>query len=162
MIFKGRYSQTNWNNPLAPFVEASVLAADGEWIDVFFLIDLGADGTYLPSKYMKELGIQLDEAKTEDDVTGVGGRKVEYIPFITQLRFERNDNRRTLDLSIGVFTQEESLDIPVLGRDVMNFFTLLCDLKANLVWLIDETDRIKILQFCEAIETSEVSETSEV
>ena len=72
-----------------------------------FLIDLGADGTYLPSEYAKKLGIQLDEAKTEDDVTGVGGRRVEYIPFITQLRFERNDNRRTFDLSIGVFTQVE-------------------------------------------------------
>jgi hypothetical protein len=71
----------------------------------------------------------------------------------SQLKFESNGGWRTIDLSIGIFTQEESLDIPVLGRDVMNFFTLLCDLKANLVWLIDEADRIKFLQFCEAIET---------
>ena len=162
MIFKGRYSQTNWNDPLAPFVKASIRTADEKWIDVSFLIDLGADGTYLPSEYAKKLGIQLDKAKTEDDVTGVGGRRVKYIPFITQLKFESNGDWRIFDLSIGVFTQEESLDIPVLGRDVMNFFTLLCDVKANLVWLIDETDRIKLLQFCEAIETSEVSETSEV
>jgi len=175
MIFKGRYSQTNWNYPLAPFVEASVRAADEKWIDVFFLIDLGADGTYLPNKYMKELGIQLDKAKTDDDVTGVGGQRAEYVPFITQLRFNRNGDEKIFDIEIGVFTQEESLDIPVLigknsssflfdqtfsfrkrkslGRDVMNFFTLLCDLKANLVWLIDEADRIKLLQFCEAIET---------
>jgi len=153
MIFKGRYSQTNWNYPLAPFVEASVCSADEKWIDVFFLIDLGADGTYLPNKYMKELSIQLDEARMENDVTGVGGQRVEYIPFITQLKFESNGDWRTFDLSIGVFTQEESLDIPVLGRDVMNFFTLLCDLKANLVWLIDEADRINLLRFCEAIET---------
>ncbi|MBM3241476.1 hypothetical protein FJZ31_34780 [Candidatus Poribacteria bacterium] len=152
MIFKGRYSQTNWNNPLAPFVEASVRAADEKWIDMFFLIDLGADGTYLPSKYMKELGIQLEEARIENDVTGVGGQRVEYIPFITQLKFESNGDLRIFDLSIGVFTQEESLDIPILGRDVMNFFTLLCDLKANLVWLIDEADRMKLLRFCDEIE----------
>ena len=133
-------------------MEASVCSADEKWIDVFFLIDLGADGTYLPNKYMKELGIQLDETRMENDVAGVGGQRVEYIPFITQLKFESNGDWRTFDLSIGVFTQEESLDIPVLGIDVMNFFTLLCDLKANLVWLIDEADRMKFLQFCDAIE----------
>ena len=146
-------SQTTLNNPLAPFVEASIRATDGKWVKVFFLIDLGADGTYLPSEYLKKLGIQLNGAKVEDNITGVGGQKVKYIPFTTQLRFRSNVVRRTFDLEIGVFTQEESLDIPVLGRDVMNFFTLLCDLKANLVWLIDEADRIKFLQFCEEIET---------
>jgi len=152
MIFKGRYSQTTLNNPLAPFVEASIRVADGKWVKVFFLIDLGADGTYLPSEYLKKLGLQLDEAKSEDNVTGVGGQKVKYVPFMTQLRFRSNIVRRTFDIEIGVFTQEESLDIPVLGRDVMNFFTLLCDLKANLVWLIDEADRINLLRFCDAID----------
>jgi len=152
MIFKGRYSQTTLNNPLAPFVEASIRATDGKWVKVFFLIDLGADGTYLPSEYLKKLGLQLDEAKSEDNVTGVGGQKVKYVPFMTQLRFRSNIVRRTFDIEIGVFTQEESLDIPVLGRDVMNFFTLLCDLKANLVWLIDEADRINLLRFCDAID----------
>ena len=152
MIFKGRYSQTTLNNPLAPFVEASIRATDGKWVKVFFLIDLGADGTYLPSEYLKKLGLQLDEAKSEDNVTGVGGQKVKYVPFMTQLRFRSNIVRRTFDIEIGVFTQEESLDIPVLGRDVMDFFTLLCDLKANLVWLIDEADRINLLRFCDAID----------
>ena len=116
----------------------------------------------MPGEYAKKLGIQLDEARMENDVTGVGGQRVEYVPFITvrrsrrcftQLKFESNGDWSTFDLSIGVFTQEESLDIPVIGRDVMNFFTFLCDLKANLVWLIDEADRIKLLRFCEAIET---------
>jgi hypothetical protein len=153
MIFKGRYSQTNWSSPLAPFVKASIRTANEKWINVSFLIDLGADGTYLPSEYAKKLGIQLDEAKTEDDVTGVGGQRAEYIPFITQLRFNRNGDEKIFDIEIGVFTQEESLDIPVLGRDIMNFFSLLCDVKANLVWLIDEMDRIKLLQFCEELET---------
>ena len=45
MIFKGRYAQPTPNNPLAPFVGASIRTADDKWIDVFFLIDLGADGT---------------------------------------------------------------------------------------------------------------------
>jgi len=80
----------------------------------------------------------------------------QYIPFITQLKFESNGDLRIFNLSIGVFTQEESLDIPVLGRDVMNFFTLLCDVKANLVWLIDEADRMKLLRFCDAIERNKI------
>ena len=150
MIFHGRYSKTNWENPLAPFIKASIRAKDGQWIEVFFLIDLGADGTYLPSKYAKKLGLQLDEAKTKDNATGVGGQRVEHIT--TQLRFERNGAHRTFDLEIGVFTQAESLDLPILGRDVMNFFTLLCDVRANLVWLMDEAERTKLLQCCDAIE----------
>ena len=153
MIFKGRYSQTDWDNLLAPFVEASIRTPDNKWIDVFFLIDLGADGTYLPSEYVMKLGLQLDEARTEDNVTGVGGQKVEYIPYTTQLRFKRGDDRRTFDLEIGVFTKEEALDLPILGRDVMNFFTLLCDVRANLVWLMDDVSRTQVLQCCEAMET---------
>jgi hypothetical protein len=171
-------SQTTLNNPLAPFVETSIRATDGKWVKVFFLIDLGADGTYLPSEYLKKLGLQLDEAKSEYNVTGVGGQKAKYVPFTTQLRFRSNITRRTFDLEIGIFTQEESLDIPVLrrensssflfdqtfsfrkrkslGRDVINFFTFLCDLKANLVWLIDEADRMKLLRFCDAIERNKI------
>ena len=146
MIFKGRYSQTMWGNPLAPFVEAMVRATDDRWVKVFFLIDLGADGTYLPRRYVTKLGLQPDEAQTKDDVTRVGGQKIEHIPYTTQLRFS-NDDRRTFDLEIGVFTQEEALDMPILGRDVMNFFTLLCDVRANLVWLLDEAERTKLLQW---------------
>ena len=153
MIFQGRYSQTMWGSPLAPFVEAKVYATDDRWVKVFFLIDLGADGTYLPRKYVTKLGLQPDEAKTKDDVTGIGGRRIEHVPFTTQIRFESDGGHRTFDLEIGVFTQEESLDVPILGRDVMNFFTVLCDVRANLVWLLDEAERTKLLQFCDAIET---------
>ena len=155
MIFKGRYSQTTPNNPLASFVEAVVRATDGKWVKVFFLIDLGADGTYLPSEYVKKLGIRPDEARTQDDVTGVGGQRVEHLPFTTQLKFiNDNGDEKRFDLEIGVFTQEESLDLPVLGRNVMNFFALLCDAQANLVWLIDETERTEILRFCDGMGTS--------
>ena len=97
MIFKGRYLQTTLNNPLAPFVEALVRTTDGKWVNVTFLIDLGADGTYLPSEYMEDLGTQLDEAQTEDNVTGVGGQRAEYVPFTTQLRFESHGVLRTFD-----------------------------------------------------------------
>ncbi len=152
MIFKGRYLHTTWDNPLAPFVKASLRTMDEQWIEVSFLIDLGADGTYLPSKYAKKLGLQPDKAETENNVTGVGAQKVEYIPYTTQLRFKRDGDHRTFDLEIGVFTQAESLDVPILGRDVMNDFTLLCDFRANLVWLLDETERTKLLQCCEAME----------
>ena len=154
MIFNGRYSQPTPNNPLAPFVEAGIRATDGKWVSVFFLIDLGADGTYLPSKYIEELDIQIDQVKTEDDVAGVGGQRIKHVSFTTQLRFiNKVKDEKIFDVEIGVFTQEEALDLPVLGRDVMNFFTLLCDARANLVWLMDEADRTKLLQFCDTIET---------
>ena len=152
MIFKGRYSQTSWDNPLAPFVEVSVRATDGKWVKVFFLIDLGADGTYLPHEYLKKLGIQLKAAEKANNVTGVGGQRAEHVPYTTQLRFSNSDEKM-LDLEIEVFTQAESLDLPLLGRDVINFFTLLCDVQANLVWLIDEVDRARILQFFNGIDT---------
>ncbi len=114
MIFKGRYSQTMWGSPLAPFVEAKVRATDDRWVKVFFLIDLGADGTYLPHSYVTKLGLQPDEAQTEDDVTGVGGQKIEHIPYTTQLRFSNND-RRTFDLEIGVFTKAEALTFVIIA-----------------------------------------------
>lgn len=151
MIFKGRYSQTTPYNPLAPFVKASIRTVEDQWIEVSFLIDLGADSTYLPAKYAKKLGLQLNGAETSDNVTGVGGQRTEYVPFTTHLKFERAGDRKTFDLEIGVFTREESLDVPLLGRDVTNFFTVLCDFRANLVWLVDEEPRERVLQLCDAM-----------
>jgi hypothetical protein len=80
LIYQGRYSYTHWSNPLAPFVEALVRTVDKRWIWVSFLIDLGADATYLPSEFVQKLGIQLDQANTEDNVTGVGG--LDKVPSI--------------------------------------------------------------------------------
>lgn len=83
-------------------MEAVVRATDGRWVQVFFLIDLGSDGTYVPSEYMADLGLQLDKAKIEDDVTGVGGQRVEHLPFTTQLRFiNDNGDEKSFDWRLG-------------------------------------------------------------
>jgi hypothetical protein len=151
MIFEGRYSLTTLPNPLAPFIEAFIRSTDDRWVEVFFLIDLGADATYLPSEFVQKLGIQLNAANIEDNVTGAGGQRTEYIPFTTQMKFESNGVQRTFDLEIGVFTEDQSLDFPVLGRDIINFFTLVCDTPANLVWLADEVECQEILKFCDSM-----------
>src|SRR6266545_3959023 len=56
-----------------PYVEARVaVSPTGPWIDVEFLLDTGADRTYLQRRAAERLGLDLDSLPTRRS-RGVGG-----------------------------------------------------------------------------------------
>src|SRR5262245_25582561 len=69
-----------------PIVEAAILAGDGNWIPVAFLIDPAADRTVVCGEILASLGLPLLSSPTR--LEGVGGR-AECELIDTQIRMIR-------------------------------------------------------------------------
>jgi hypothetical protein len=147
MIVVGSYLKIDSGGNRAPFVEGDVQSATGQWTPVDFLIDLGADATYLPASYIQRLQIDPTKLSSRSDTSGVGSGNLSTLQFLTQVRFVGEVEERVDTVEIGIFLDPTILDLPVLGRDLLNLFTLVCDEDQNLVYLLDGQDRQKVLDF---------------
>ncbi|MGH9959953.1 MAG: hypothetical protein ACREBC_22990 [Pyrinomonadaceae bacterium] len=105
---------------LRPIVPGVVRLADGGWLEVSFLLDAGADRTVFSARFLHRLQ-ELETAGPEQMLlSGVGGA-ANSITVETAIGFVRDDGRLvTVRGSFGVFTEGESADLSVLGRDVTN------------------------------------------
>jgi hypothetical protein len=108
-------------------VPGLVQLADGQWLEVSFLLDAGADRTVFNADFLSLL--QPLEIATADQpqLAGVGGA-ANSITVETVLGLIRNDGRMvTVRGTFAVFTNPESTDLSVLGRDVTNNFSVIYD-----------------------------------
>ena len=71
-----------------PALLARVLAADGSWLEMFFLVDTGADRTVFSAGAMAELGLQPGE--TLGNLSGVGGNAA-AVSVNTSIRLQKED-----------------------------------------------------------------------
>jgi len=51
MIFRGRYE--NDAGIFRPYISADILSSQGNWVTIDFLVDTGADGTFLDYSLIK-------------------------------------------------------------------------------------------------------------
>ena len=65
-------------------------------------------------------------AVAEQTASGIGG-KAAHVQFPTTLRLESDEGSKTFTGVVGVFTDPETCDTPVLGRDVLDNFRLIFD-----------------------------------
>jgi hypothetical protein len=132
MVFRGAYD--NINGVRRPYLTILVRSRDGAWIPLPFLIDSGADATFLDASCLHQMATAPGVA-SERTVSGVGG-KAAYIQFATALRFASEEGAKTFTGTIGVFTDPEACDTPVLGRDVLDNFRLIFDWGRNSILLL--------------------------
>ena len=123
---------------IRPIVLGLVRAADGEMIDATFLLDAGADRTVFSVDFLSLLlplqGIEAEQVH----LAGVGGR-VGSITINTVIGFTRDDGRVvTIRGPFGVFTEGESAELSVLGRDVTNNFSVIYDYPNRAVALLSQ------------------------
>jgi hypothetical protein len=62
-----------------------VLSSKHKWHCFPFLIDTGADETFLPYTSIEKLNIDTSKVEIRDDVGGVGGYGVPYFKYETEL-----------------------------------------------------------------------------
>lgn len=132
MIFRGAYD--NISGVRRPYITILVRAQNGAWIPLPFLIDSGADATFLDASCLQQMGTDPGVA-AEQTASGVGG-KVTYIQLATVLRFESAEGTKTFTGTLGAFTDPEACDTPVLGRDVLDHFCLIFDRGRNSILLL--------------------------
>lgn len=125
-----------------PVVRGLILNARGEWEPVPLLVDTGADCTVIGAAILDVLGFGT---RTSDNrLAGIGGI-VESVKIHTQLRLPRDDGgTATFRGEYAAFTQLETLDMSILGRDIMDMFAVIIDRPDDVVTLIRQHHRYAI------------------
>jgi len=127
-----------------PVIRGEVLADDGSWQSVEFLVDTGADRTVLGALTLE--GLHLQPSVTEDRLGGVGGI-ADSVVVETRIRFSRETGRKvSFRGQYAAVTDVNALDISVLGRDIIGLFAVIVDLPGNVVCLLGQQHRYAIEQ----------------
>lgn len=122
-----------------PVLRCEVLSANQSWQNMPFLIDTGADRTVFRAEVVAQLGLKQSSARGQ--LGGVGGN-VESVAVTTQFRMLRDDGGfATFRGVFAAFTRPETLDMSVLGRDLLDLFTLVVDREGNVLSLLRDRHR---------------------
>ena len=125
-----------------PVIQATALAGSGSWLPVDFLVDVGADRTVFAAPTLANL--ELPVMPAHQQLGGVGGA-VPTVGIDSQIRLLCEDGRVVLFRgSFAAFTQPESLDMSVLGRDITNYFAVIIDRPGDVVCLLGQRHRYSI------------------
>ncbi len=132
MVFHGAYD--DMNGVRRPYITVLVRTQHDTWIPLPFLIDSGADATFLDASCLQQMGVN-PRTGVEQTAQGVGG-KASYMQVSTVLRFTSEEGTKTFTGTMGAFTDAEACDTPVLGRDVLDHFRLIFDRGRNAILLL--------------------------
>ena len=117
-----------------PTVVGEIEDAHGNWLEVLFLADCGADRTVFSTDVFRALG--FPPIHSEDAVTGIGG-VTNTFEFSSVLRMRRSDGVPIIFRArFAAVAGSSLLDMSVLGRDITNLFALLIDRPGDAVCLL--------------------------
>ena len=130
----------NWlmcdDGVIRPSVLGMVRVADDSMLNVTFLLDAGADRTVFSARFLQWLQPLRTSQSEQVQLAGVGGQ-VSSITVDTFVGFVREDGRTvTVRDPFAVFTEGESAELSVLGRDVTNNFSVIYDYPNRAVALL--------------------------
>jgi hypothetical protein len=117
-------------------LRGEVLAADGSWVQLPFLVDTAADRTVFSADILATLCLPTTTPPTP--LRGVGGAAASVLVH-TQIQLSRDDGGQiSLQGHYAAFTDLESLDMSVLGRDITNLFAIIIDRPRDFVCLLSQ------------------------
>jgi hypothetical protein len=141
MLFQGRWSVCE-DGVTRPLFRALAETADGAWEPVDFLVDTGADRTTFIAPVALQLG--LSAVGSRDQLTGLGGT-TPSVQVSTSLRFRAESGQYIRFVShFMALTDPKVMDMSVLGRDILNVFTLIVDHQQQRVCLLGDGHRYVI------------------
>ncbi len=135
MIFYGRYRYFEGTH--RPYFTSYILSSDGTWKKCIFLIDSGADVTFLPYGAIQSLEIDTSKVTIKDDVGGVGGYGIPYFEYETKLKFV-GEHVKVFGGTVNIFLDIHATDVALLGRDVLDEFVVIFDRRKGTIMLLDE------------------------
>jgi predicted aspartyl protease len=119
-----------------PVIRGEILAADGSWLKARFLVDTGADRTVVSADILDALDLQL--TSSPDQLSGVGGM-ADSVVVETQIRLTHDDaGKAVFRGQFAGFTDLETLDMSVVGRDILDLFALIVDRQRDIVCLLGQ------------------------
>jgi hypothetical protein len=127
-----------------PVIRGEVLATNGAWVPVPFLLDTGADRTVFSVTILAALSPHTLSAS--ERLSGLGG-SVRTISIETRVRFSHEESRKVAFRgAYAAITDLEALDMSVLGRDITNLFAVVVDRPGNVVCLLGQRHQYRIVQ----------------
>lgn len=127
-----------------PVMRARLLSAAGDWLIAEFLLDTGADRTVFDAQTLGKLG--LPALEPEEDISGLGGATSSVV-IETKLNLLRDDGTPVIFTSrFTAVTDPTALDLCVLGRDIMDLFSVIIDRPGNVICLLSQKHRYTIIQ----------------
>lgn len=128
---------------LRPVITGEILAADGTWHELTFLVDTGADVTSLTAEILAVLGFEptIPEGLRAEGVGGIAPSGV----VTTKLRLRNTDGGSvTFPGDFPAFTEAGPLELSFLGRNILNMFAVVVDRAGDTVCLIRDRHRYAI------------------
>jgi hypothetical protein len=123
-------------------IDGEVLAANGSWLPVELLVDVGADRTVFTSGVLAILA--LPQAPSPRQLGGVGGA-ARTVLIGPELRLPLSEGAAVkFQGAYAGFTDADALDMCVLGRDIMNLFAVIVDRPGDTVVMIGKGHRYQI------------------
>lgn len=117
-----------------PVIRGDIQMEDGSWLQVPFLVDTGADCTVFSAEILEALN--LEPIHTSDQLAGVGGT-ADSILVETQIRLTNDEGSKPLFKGrFSAFTDVNMIDMSILGRDILNIFSVIVDRQADTVCLL--------------------------
>jgi hypothetical protein len=122
-----------------PVIRGEVLASDGSWQRVVFLVDTGADQTVFSSGALAAIGLQ--RVVGHGRLGGLGGSAGSVV-VETQIRLTREAAGKVLFRGrYFAVAEPEALDMSVLGRNITELFTIIVDRPGDVVCLLGQRHR---------------------
>ena len=127
-----------------PLIDGNLMSGNGFWEAVEFLLDTGADRTVLSAAAVAKLG--LSTLEPEEEISGLGG-VTGSVMIETKLNLQRDDGAAVVFTSrFTAVTDPTALDFCILGRDILDLFSVIIDRTGEEVCLLSQRHRYAILQ----------------
>jgi hypothetical protein len=128
---------------IRPVIRGEILASDGTPLATPFLLDTGADRTVIAAPDLAALS--LDTAPPQDGLSGVGGPADSVLIETKILLPTESGASAVFRGEYAAFTNVESLEMSVIGRDILNMFAVIVDRPGHVVSLLTQRHRYRIV-----------------
>lgn len=125
-----------------PLFRGEVLASDGSWKRVDFLLDIGADRTVFNETTLGWLRVRDDPVETT--LGGIGGT-ASSIEVATDIRLTTDQGVKIVFRGqYAAVSDSQGLDMSLLGRDITCLFAVIVDQPGKAVCMLSQRHRYHI------------------
>lgn len=125
-----------------PIIRADVQKSDGSWLSAELLVDTGADRTVLSGQVI--FATKLPATPNPGLLGGFGGVANTILVNTVVRLTSRDGSIANVQARFAAVDTEEALDMSILGRDILNIFSVFVDYRGNQVLLIDRNHRVRV------------------
>lgn len=128
-----------------PVFDGVIALPDGRHLALSLLIDTGADLTVLAPSVAEQLAASVQPTPTETVVSGVGGTQRIYELAVDLLLPTTTGQRARIRGPLPVILEPDSLELSVIGRNLLDQFTLIYSQPHHTLLLLTPPDSFRLI-----------------